>query len=157
MWKSLSRKTGWPSSGDPENKHANPANAAAYNRDVIKKATECTHCRSFWNSEMSIMMGISTSAFKGHIFLIPESLRLTPSLMERRMGSMYCIESKPKHDTRFLAANLKHHIGLLKEYFRRLKMATEIAELKDEANIAPTDIIRELDINGDDLGFSKRL
>ena len=39
MWKSLSRETGWPSGGDQQNKHANSANAAAYNCGLIKKVS----------------------------------------------------------------------------------------------------------------------
>ncbi|KAK1410315.1 hypothetical protein QVD17_36850 [Tagetes erecta] len=32
-------ETGWPSAGDPQNAHANPGNAAAYNSGVIKKVS----------------------------------------------------------------------------------------------------------------------
>lgn len=30
-------ETGWPSGGDPQNKHANPVNAAAYNGGLLKR------------------------------------------------------------------------------------------------------------------------
>ncbi|PWA82307.1 O-Glycosyl hydrolases family 17 protein [Artemisia annua] len=68
-------ETGWPSGGDPQNKHANPANAAAYNGGLIKKVTS----------------GVGTPLMPGRKFetyifsLFNENLK-GPSLDEKNFG-----------------------------------------------------------------------
>jgi hypothetical protein len=68
-------ETGWPSGGDPQNKHANPANAAAYNRGLIQKVTS----------------GVGTPLMPGRKFetyifsLFNENLK-GPSLDEKNFG-----------------------------------------------------------------------
>ena len=68
-------ETGWPSGGDPQNKHANPANAAAYNGGLIKRVTS----------------GVGTPLMPGRKFetyifsLFNENLK-GPSLDEKNFG-----------------------------------------------------------------------
>nr|XP_043617955.1 glucan endo-1,3-beta-glucosidase-like [Erigeron canadensis] len=68
-------ETGWPSGGDPQNPHANPGNAAAYNGGVIKKVTS----------------GVGTPLMPGRKFetyifsLFNENLK-GPSLDEKNFG-----------------------------------------------------------------------
>ncbi|KAL4556883.1 hypothetical protein LXL04_035049 [Taraxacum kok-saghyz] len=68
-------ETGWPSGGDPQNSHANPGNAAAYNGGVMKKADS----------------GVGTPLMPGRKFetyifsLFNENLK-GPSLDEKNFG-----------------------------------------------------------------------
>ncbi|KAI3731094.1 hypothetical protein L1987_62277 [Smallanthus sonchifolius] len=68
-------ETGWPSGGDPQNTHANPANAAAYNGGLLKK----------------VASGVGTPLMPGRKFetyifsLFNENLK-GPSLDEKNFG-----------------------------------------------------------------------
>ncbi|KAK9056202.1 hypothetical protein SSX86_027292 [Deinandra increscens subsp. villosa] len=68
-------ETGWPSGGDPQNSHANPVNAAAYNGGLLKKVTS----------------GVGTPLMPGRKFetyifsLFNENLK-GPSLDEKNFG-----------------------------------------------------------------------
>nr|XP_043634699.1 glucan endo-1,3-beta-glucosidase-like isoform X1 [Erigeron canadensis] len=68
-------ETGWPSGGDPQNTHANPSNAAAYNGGLIKRVTS----------------GVGTPLMPGRKFetyifsLFNEDLK-GPSLDEKNFG-----------------------------------------------------------------------
>ncbi|KAI7749797.1 hypothetical protein M8C21_012155 [Ambrosia artemisiifolia] len=68
-------ETGWPSGGDPQNKHANPVNAAAYNGGLLKK----------------VASGVGTPLMPGRKFetyifsLFNENLK-GPSLDEQNFG-----------------------------------------------------------------------
>ncbi|XP_071713631.1 glucan endo-1,3-beta-glucosidase-like [Rutidosis leptorrhynchoides] len=68
-------ETGWPSGGDPQNTHANPENAAAYNGGVIKK----------FNSGVGTPL-MPGRKFETYIFsLFNEDLK-GPSLDEKNFG-----------------------------------------------------------------------
>ncbi|KAK9064435.1 hypothetical protein SSX86_015817 [Deinandra increscens subsp. villosa] len=68
-------ETGWPSAGDPQNTHANPGNAAAYNGGLIKKVNS--------GDGTPLMPG---RKFETYIFsLFNENLK-GPSLDEKNFG-----------------------------------------------------------------------
>ncbi|KAM0002430.1 putative glucan endo-1,3-beta-D-glucosidase [Helianthus debilis subsp. tardiflorus] len=68
-------ETGWPSGGDPQNTHANPVNAAAYNGGLLKKVTS--------GAGTPLMPG---RKFETYIFsLFNENLK-GPSLDEQNFG-----------------------------------------------------------------------
>ncbi|KAK1415560.1 hypothetical protein QVD17_31343 [Tagetes erecta] len=68
-------ETGWPSGGDPQNTHANPANAAAYNGGLLKKV----------NSGVGTPL-MPGRKFETYIFsLFNENLK-GPSLDEKNFG-----------------------------------------------------------------------
>ncbi|KAJ9553404.1 hypothetical protein OSB04_017449, partial [Centaurea solstitialis] len=68
-------ETGWPSGGDPQNTHANPANAAAYNGGLIKRVSS--------GVGTPLMPG---RKFETYIFSLFNENQKGPSLDEKNFG-----------------------------------------------------------------------